>query len=230
MTVPTLAVIIPVLNEAESLPVLLERLNSCADEILVVDGGSTDNTPELARNFGARVVLTEPGRGRQLSAGARLARADVLLFLHADCIPMPGALDAIREAFSDPTFIAGGMLQRIDGDRRVYRMIERAANGRVRRRGMIYGDSGLAVRRTAYVEAGGFAELPIFEDVEFCRRLTGLGGVGLIREAGLLISARRWEREGVIACTARNWLLTGAFLFGLEPHRLARHYAPEQPS
>jgi rSAM/selenodomain-associated transferase 2 len=227
---PTLAVIIPVLNEAAHLPALLSSLADDADEIIVVDGSSVDQTPAVARSFGCRVALTEPGRGRQLAAGARLASSDLLLFLHADCVPQPGALNAIRSAFDDPAFIAGGMVQHIDSQKRVYRWIERAANVRVKRRGMIYGDSGLVVRRSAYTAAGGFAELPIFEDVEFCRRLTGLGRVGLIDGAGLRISARRWEREGLVACTARNWLLTGAFLFGLEPHRLARHYKAEQSS
>ena len=227
---PTLAVVIPALNEAGCLPALLTRLVTECDELIVVDGGSSDGTAALARVEGARVLLTEAGRGRQLAAGARAAQSDILLFLHADCLPAPSALDAIRRAFGDPDFIAGGMSQRIDGVRPIYRLIERAANARVRRRGMIYGDSGLAVRRSAYLAAGGFADLPIFEDVELCRRLTGLGGVGLIRNADLLISARRWEREGVLRATARNWLLTGAFMFGLEPHRLARHYAAERPS
>ena len=219
--------VIPALNEARALPRLLESLVGEADEVVVVDGGSSDGSQAIARQHGARVLLTDRGRGRQLAAGARVTKAELLVFLHADCVLEPGSMAAVCRAFEDSELIAGGMHQLIDGERAVFRWIERAANRRVRRHGMVYGDSGLVVRRSAYQAAGGFPVYPIFEDVELSRNLFGLGRIDLIRGATIRISSRRWDREGVVRCTARNWLLRAAFLFGLEPHRLARHYEPE---
>lgn len=219
--------VIPALNEAQTLPRLLESLADEADEVVVVDGGSSDGSQAIAREHGARVLLTDRGRGRQLAAGARATEAELLIFLHADCVLEPGSLAAVCRAFEDQDLIAGGMHQLIEGERAVFRWIESAANRRVRRHGMVYGDSGLVVRRSAYLAAGGFPVYPIFEDVELSRNLIGLGRVVLIPGATIRISSRRWDREGVVRCTARNWLLRAAFLFGLEPHRLARHYEPE---
>jgi len=217
---------VPVLNEADSLPRLIESLAGEVDEVLVVDGTSSDGSQALARELGARVLQTEPGRGRQLAAGARASECELLMFLHADSVLEPGSVAAVRRAFEDRELAAAGLSQRIENDRAIYRWIEGAANRRVRR-GMVYGDSGLVVRRAVYHSVGGFPDYPIFEDVELSRRLFGSGRIELIRGATLRISSRRWEREGVLRCTARNWLLTAAFLFGLEPARLARHYAPE---
>ncbi len=224
---PQLAVIVPTLNEAAALPRLLASLEGEAAEVIVVDGGSTDGTQDRARKAGAQVLCTEPGRGRQLAAGARAATADLFAFLHADSVLEPGALAAVRTAFADSELVAAGLKQVIDSDRIIFRWIESAANRRVRRKGMIYGDSGLVVQRSAYRAAGGFPAFPIFEDVELSSHLRGLGRVGLIESATLRISSRRWDREGVVRCTARNWLLRAAFFFGLEPHRLAGHYESE---
>jgi hypothetical protein len=234
-------VVVPALDEAACLPRLVARLlggpagEDRADEVLVVDGGSRDGTAALAREAGAQVMLTEPGRGRQLAAGAREVRAELVAFLHADSLPRPGALAALRRTFVDPEVVACGMVQEIEATRGVYRAIERASSFRVRRLGWIYGDAGLTVRRRAYREAGGYASLPVFEDLDLCRRLGALGRVVLAEDARLAISARRWEAEGVVRATARNWLLTLAYLLGVEPHRLARHYsgnprgAPAEP-
>jgi GT2 family glycosyltransferase len=115
------------------------------------------------------------------------------------------------------------MRQRIDAAGWFYRAVERAANRRVRR-GWVYGDSGLAARRTAYDAVGGFAQIPIFEDVDLSRRLRAHGAIALVEDAELVISARRWQAEGPFRRTARNWWMTGAYLLGVPPDRLARHY------
>jgi hypothetical protein len=148
-----------------------------------------------------------------------------LAFLHADSLPRPGALAALRRIFDDPEVVACGMVQEIEATRGVYRAIERASSFRVRRLGQVYGDAGLTVRRRAYRAAGGYADQPVFEDLDLCRRLGALGRVVLADDARLAVSARRWEAEGVVRATARNWLLTLAWLLGVEPHRLARHYS-----
>jgi rSAM/selenodomain-associated transferase 2 len=197
--------------------------SDAADGIVVVDGGSRDATCALAAAHGARVLATDAGRGRQLALGARHADADLLLFLHADARVGPGALAAVRAAFADPRVVATGMRQRIDAAGWFYRAVERAADLRVRR-GWVYGDSGLAVQREAYDAAGGFADLPLFEDVDLSRRLRRLGRIALVRDAELLVSARRWREEGRVTRTLGNWWLTAAWLLGVPPERLAPFY------
>ncbi len=221
-----LSVVIPTWNEAEHLPELLASLRSDPDapeEIVVVDGGSSDSTREIAARSGARVLESLRGRGSQLARGAEAALGELLFFLHADARISPRALGALRASFRDPRLLAAGLHQRIDKAGLAYRVIERAADQRVRC-GWVYGDSGLAVRRSAYEEVGGFRSLPLFEDLDLSRRLRRKGAVRIVPGAWLTISARRWEREGVLARTMKNWALTLAWLAGVDPVHLARYY------
>jgi len=197
----SLSVVVPVLNEAARLPDLFASLPAsglqATDEVIIVDGGSTDDTVSVARAHGATVLDARRGRGTQLRRGAVEAAGDVLVFLHADMQVGAGALERVRAAFTDPSVVASGMRQRLDGKRAVYRLIERAANLRVRR-GWVYGDSGLAVRRAKYEEVGGFRDVPLFEDVDLSRRVRRAGRVVLVEDAELVVSTRRWERRGAI--------------------------------
>jgi len=224
---PRFSVVVPTWNEAQNLPVLLDSLalQRVSHEVVVADGGSQDGGAELAEARGARVVRTSRGRGVQLACGARAARGELLVFLHADAQVAPGTLAALERAFEDPRVIATGMRQRIAHSARFYRWIERAANRRVRL-GWVYGDSGLAVRRTAYEAVGGFRELVLFEDVDLASRLRRTGKIALVLEAEVTCSPRRWEREGRLRCTLRNWFLTVLWASGVDPARLARLYPP----
>jgi len=235
---PRLGVGVCALNEAHALPRLLSRLLQVrdpadrADLVVVADAGSTDGTPDLARAAGAEVV--EPGRGRgvQLAAAADAllaAGAEHLLFLHADCVPRTGSVAVVRAALGDGRAEAAALRQTIEGTRRAYRWIERAANGRARR-GMVYGDSGLAVTSGAYRAAGGYPPWPLFEDVALSKRLRRAGvRVQLLEDATLALSPRRWEREGILRCTVRNWILRALHECGVPPERLARRYRPHAP-
>jgi len=240
---PRLAVVVPALDEAERLPALLASLgwttaarrpgDDVPDALVVADGGSRDATVAIARAHGASVVTAPTGRGSQLAAGARAVPSDaagprdVLLFLHADARVAPGAVARVRAAFRDEAVAAAGLRQRIDADGWFYRSVERAADRRVRR-GRIYGDSGLAVRRSTYERIGGFADLPIFEDLELSRRLrASLGArerVRWIDDAEVVVSARRWQAEGPLRRTFANWALTALWRMGVPPARLARFY------
>lgn len=156
---------------------------------------------------------------------------DVMLFLHADSIPRTGSITAIRRAFAAPgeggrePLRAAAMRQTIVAEGRKYRLIERAANGRARR-GMVYGDSGLAVRPELYAAAGGYPEWPLFEDVALSKAIRKRAPIRLLEDATLAVSPRRWQKEGVLRCTARNFFLRGLFECGLSPVRLARLYRP----
>ena len=230
----SLAVVVPTLNEAELLPRLLDRLSAGpredrADRVIVSDGGSEDSTIDLARDRGACIATGECGRGRQLARGAREANEDLLLFLHADSLPAPGALRALRAAYDDPTVSVTAMRQRIEARGRFYRWVESAADARSRR-GVVYGDSGLGLRRAVYERIGGFRDLALFEDLDISRRLRERWRVHHVPAAELSISARRWKREGPLRTTVRNWILRAAYLAGRDPEHLARYYSPERAS
>lgn len=224
---PPLSVVVPTLDEAANLPELWAALRDqgVPFEGVVSDGGSRDDTLAVARALGATVVAGPRGRGQQLARGVEAAQGERVLILHADTRPGPGALRALEAAFRAPDLIATGMRQRIDHPARFYRLVERAADRRVRR-GWVYGDSGLCVRRAALAAAGGVPELELFEDLELTRRLRRLGRIALVPEAELVISARRWEREGRIRRTLANRALTALYFLGVPPRVLARAYRP----
>lgn len=242
-----LAVVVPVLEEEAVLGRLLERLLGPgaeraggaidrldrldrADTVLVVDGGSRDRSRALAREAGARVLVTGRGRGRQMALGAREARGDVLLFLHADARPAPGALAELRRAFAGGARLAC-FRQRIGAPGAFYRLVERVAAARARR-GRVYGDSGLALSRELYVRCGGLRPLPVFEDLDLSLRAAGHAPVELL-DGPLEVDPRRWRREGPLRCTLRNRILELGFRLGVAPERLVRLYpypAPSPPS
>jgi glycosyltransferase involved in cell wall biosynthesis len=196
--------------------------------VVVCDGGSQDGTERVARAHGAAFVAAPRGRGAQLAAGARALDTDVLLFLHADCLPAPGALERVRAALGEGGLGACAFEQEVAAVGLFYRLVERCADARVRWLGLVYGDSGLCVTRAAYAAAGGFRPLPLFEDVDLSRRLARVARPRLVRGARLVVSARRWKREGALRATLRNWMLCLAYAAGADPARLARRYPPSR--
>jgi rSAM/selenodomain-associated transferase 2 len=222
-----LSVVVPTWNERESLPRLAASLvqQEVAHELVVSDGGSPDGTAALAAELGAKVVHGPRSRGGQLARGAAASAGELLLFVHADSRLAAGALAALQRAFEDARVIATGMRQEIEHAARFYRLVERAADRRVRA-GWVYGDSGLCVRRRAYDAVGGFRDVPVFEDLDLSARLRRIGRIELVGDAALACSPRRWEREGRLRRTAKNWALTALWAAGVAPARLARFYAP----
>ena len=221
---PRLSIIIPALDEARSIGATLDAASRVrgAAEVIVVDGGSADATPEVARERGARVVASARGRGAQMHAGALAARGEVFWFLHADTLAPPDAAERINEALADPRAVGGNFRVRFDGARRAARFLT-WLYPRLRLLGLAYGDSAFFVRREAYERAGGFKPFPVFEDLELLRALRRQGRFAQA-DAFVVTSSRRFERRSFALTFARWSLLQALYWLGVSPHALGRHY------
>ncbi len=219
----TIALIVPTLNEARTLPRCLAGLD-LQDErlrVVVADGGSTDGTRRVAEGLGATLVVEAPrGRAAQLNAGAAAARADVLWFVHADCRAPAGAPDAIRRALADPRVVGGAFRFALDGRGAALRLLELGVRVRCALLRLPYGDQGLFVRRAVFETMGGFPGIPLFEDVRLVRALKRRGRLALLPLC-LPTSPRRWRRDGVAGTTARHLALAVLERVGVPPERLA---------
>lgn len=224
MTEVRLSVIIPALNEAVSLPLVLQDLRSLegvSHEILVVDGGSTDETIACAEAGGATTLRTPPGRARQLAAGANTARGDWLLFLHADSRLEPAAIEALALALDRPRPFAVAVFRfAIDLPGGWKGFIERGQALRETLFGLPYGDQGLLVRRESYEAAGGYPDVPIMEDVALIRRLRRRHRVHRL-PAPLLTSGRRYRERGVLRTWLQHTVLIFLYSVGVSPTQLA---------
>ena len=193
-------------------------------EIIVSDGGSCDDSVEIARRAGARVVTGSRGRGPQLAAGAAVAAADWLLFLHADCRPAPGWEHAIEGfvASSGAPSRAGYFAFALDDDSPAARRLERIVAWRCRVLALPYGDQGLLISRALYDAVGGFKALPLMEDVDLARRLgrDRLAPVGV----SLYASARRYRRGGYLRRPLRNLLCLSLYFAGVPPRCIVPLY------
>lgn len=220
---PFVTVVTPVLRDSEALTSLLPQVPGIPEvEMVVVDGGIDDELERLVRaRPETRFCRTTPGRGHQMNTGAAGAGGEWLLFLHADSRLPAGWLDAFRAL---PTDVAGGWFRfALDDGAWQARLIERLVAWRVRYLALPYGDQGLFVRRRVFESMGGFRELPLFEDVDFVRRLTRSGRVVELPLA-LRTSSRRWTRDGWFRRSIRNATLVSLYFSGVSPAWLAGRY------
>jgi rSAM/selenodomain-associated transferase 2 len=193
-----------------------------ADEILVVDGGSSDATIAVAERAGARLIVAPRGRGIQLAAGAEAARGDWLLFLHADTLPAHRWHEAVEAHMAARSDRAACFRFRLSARAWQARAIEKAVAARVNLLGLPYGDQGLLISRPLYDEVGGYRDLPLMEDVDLVRRIGRRRLVLLDAEA--FTSAARWHRDGWLRRSARNLACLGLYRVGVSPERIARLY------
>ena len=225
---PAVSVIVPVLHEAGRLDPLIDHVRQTAGaepvEIILVDG-SPDGESIGTVTRGQVTLLTAPaGRARQMNAGAAAATGDFLLFLHADTRLPAGAFRRIAETLSDGRHGAGAFDLRYDSDRPSMRIIARAACLRSRLTRIPYGDQAHFFRRDYFEALGGYADIPFLEDVEIMRRIKSRRERICILPEPVVTSARRQQREGVLACTVRNGVVVALYYAGMSPERLARFY------
>lgn len=219
-----LSVVIPTLNEAASIESAIQSVREASiDEIIVVDGGSSDRTIAIAESLGVDVILSEPGRGSQMNLGAAAVTGDFVIFLHADCRLPVNTPTIVRETFRTSNVVAAGFRQTIRASASRYRMLEFGNRLRVQLFGWVYGDQAFVVRKSSFERAGRFRDIPLMEDLELSQRLKTLGKIVLL-DALLEVDARRWEQTGVAYQTLRNWIFVVLFHVGVSPERLALWY------
>jgi rSAM/selenodomain-associated transferase 2 len=218
------SVVIPALNEAEVIRrAALSAWGAGASEVIVADGGSDDQTAVIAAACGCRVTSAPRGRASQQNAGAYLATGDVLVFLHADGALAPQVGRQLDDALSGQRAVWGAFRQSIEAPHWIYRWLETGNAQRAMWLGMPYGDQALFMRRQVYRDLGGFAQVPLMEDVLLSQRLRRRSWPVLL-SGPVYVSPRRWQLAGVMRQTVRNWLLVAAFSCGVSPHRLAAWY------
>jgi len=223
---PRISIVVPTLNEAGEVAAALAelaQLRSRGHEVIVVDGGSSDGTPTLARGAADLFVSAPRGRASQMNAGAALARGEILLFLHADT-RLPENADArILQGLARSRRAWGRFDVRIEGESRLLPAIAFFMNLRSRATGIATGDQAMFVRRDAFERAGGFPPLELMEDVALSRSLTRVSRPLCLADK-VVTSGRRWDRHGVLRTVLLMAWLRLQFFFGAAPARLARLY------
>jgi rSAM/selenodomain-associated transferase 2 len=235
----TISIIIPALNEELNIEQTIasaqtcEQLSAASVEIIVVDGGSTDATVELAQALGAKIIIAGKGRAHQMNIGAQAASGQILLFLHADtCLPA-GFDRLIRTALQQPptqsvkTTIAGAFELKINGAARGLRLVEWGVKWRSRWWQMPYGDQAIFLKAETFQKVGGFSVMPLMEDFELISRLQKLGAIKIL-SAAVVTSDRRWRQKGILKTTILNQIIVIAYLLGIAPDRLAQWYRSQK--
>lgn len=218
---PLVSIVIPVLNEAENITGLLKSLSGEALELIVVDGGSTDNTVALAEPLADVVLRHTPGRASQMNAGSSVANGDYLWFVHADSTLLYPISDYQHAICSAKAW--GFFKLRLSSPAWYYRCIETLINLRVGVSHVATGDTGLFVRRELFESLGGYANIPLMEDVELTKRLRALAKP-FRSNLCLQSSSRRWEKRGVVSTVLLMWRLRLLYVLGASPQKLAREY------
>ncbi|MGA2893438.1 MAG: TIGR04283 family arsenosugar biosynthesis glycosyltransferase [Xanthobacteraceae bacterium] len=225
-----LTIVVPVLDEAAIIVGALQALaplRARGAELIVVDGGSSDGTPQLALPFSDRVIAAPRGRGAPMNAGAALGRGEALLFLHADTALPDNADRMIDQALALRAW--GRFDVRIAGRHPLLAVVARMINWRSRATGIATGDQAIFVSREAFAQVGGFPALPLMEDIAISQRLKRLCRPFCI-STPVVTSGRRWEQHGVLHTIVLMWRLRLAYYCGVEPARLALRYNRVPPA
>jgi rSAM/selenodomain-associated transferase 2 len=222
-----LSIIVPTLNEQETIAVNLAGLQTLRRrgvEVIVVDGGSEDNSVRLAAPLCDRVIVARRGRASQMNAGAQRSTGEQLLFLHSDTALPEGALEAINQALMTPGCVWGRFDVKIDSPLRLLIGVAFMMNLRSRWTGIATGDQAIFVKRAAFERIGGFPAVSLMEDIALSKSLKHLSPPACLRTK-VTTSGRRWEKSGIIRTVLLMWRLRLAYFLGADPSRLAEQYA-----
>lgn len=225
-----LSIIIPVLNEEAALRSHLPRLQPLRDaghEVIVVDGGSDDESARIASAQADQVLVAPQGRARQMNAGAAAASGGILVFLHIDTL-LPDATLQLDEQMKQSSRVWGRFDLRLSGEHPAFRLLERLISLRSRVSGIVTGDQTIFVRSDAFALAGGYPDMPLMEDVVLSRRLLRQSRPLCLRDR-VVSSSRRWERDGILRTVLLMWFLRLRFYLGADPGRLAEIYQKKRP-
>ncbi|MCM2287961.1 MAG: TIGR04283 family arsenosugar biosynthesis glycosyltransferase [Sulfuritalea sp.] len=220
-----LSIVMPVLDEAPQIVACLQALQALRTqgvELLVVDGGSTDDTAALAAPLADHVLAAPRGRGAQMNAGAAASRGEVLLFLHADTTLPADARQAVLDAVAEGAQW-GRFDVRIEGSHPLLRIVATTMNWRSRLSGIATGDQAIFVRRELFQRIGGYPDLPLMEDIALSAALKRHEAPAGLRRI-VVTDGRRWEKHGVLRTILLMWWLRAAFFFGADPKQLALRY------
>jgi rSAM/selenodomain-associated transferase 2 len=224
----TFSIIIPVLHEPDSINPLIRSLYEQHAheqfEVIVVDGSAQRDTINVINNKHVISLVSRAGRAQQMNAGAAVARGKILIFLHADNRLPDNALSCIRTTLENNQYVGGAFDLGIRSDRFVFKVIAAVASYRSRLTRIPYGDQALFLRKDYFTEIGGYRELPLMEDVELMQRIKKRGDEICILTDKVFTAPRRWEEEGIIYCTVRNWIITLLYFLGVSPHTLKHYY------
>lgn len=216
----------PTLNEAEGIVLTLQSLQlfrSEGHELIVVDAGSDDNTVALAKPLADQVISSERGRAMQMNAGAKLARGDILLFIHADTTLPENAMTLMCEGLQQTGKCWGRFDLRLSGRQLLLRIVERLINLRSRLTGIASGDQAIFIRRGRFLVIDGFPEIPLMEDISISRTLKFYSDPLCLKQP-VLTSSRRWEQHGIIRTILLMWRLRLSYYLGADPAALAQKY------
>jgi len=226
-----ISIVIPTYNESKIIEDNISRLHQIIDdrdEIVVVDGKSEDNTRDIVRqNKKTNLVISERGRAIQMNAGAKTAKGEYVLFLHADVIISKNSLLLLKDQIKKHSINWGWFTIRLNSSRFVYRVIEHGANIRNRITGVPLGDHGIFVRRDWFLITGGFPEIPIMEEFKFINKLKSMSK-GTEIKSPVYISVRRFENYGILRTILLMWSMRLLFRIGVKPVTLAKLYGNQR--
>ncbi len=220
---PSVAIVIPTYNEASTLPQALKRLDGlCADELIFVDGGSTDESRALIQAQGHRCLFSELGRAKQMNTGAQNTESDIILFLHIDTSLSSSDISSIKKSYNQG-FLSGRFNIKLSNPAITYCIISFFINLRSRLSRISTGDQGMFVRRDVFDAVGGFPDLPLMEDVAMSKRLKQVGKVACL-SGKLTTSSRRWEQHGIVRTVMLMWKIRFLYWLGISPAKLVMMY------
>jgi rSAM/selenodomain-associated transferase 2 len=220
-----ISIIIPTLNEASNIKEAITSSQSSNNvEIIVVDGGSQDQTLLIAKSLNVQVIISSPGRANQMNAGAMAASGEILLFLHADTRLPTNFEQMICTTLAQPGIVAGAFALQINAPDWGLRLVEFGVKWRSHLWQMPYGDQGIFLTKDVFQQVGNFPQMPIMEDFELMRKLKTLGKIYLL-PTPVITSPRRWLKKGIIQTTLWNQIIVIAYLLGISPHRIRNWYS-----